>query len=179
MSVHQQTLSLMSHGGTPSYIDVTQQVKEAIADSGIAAGICTVISPHTTCAVFFEEYVHDTEADGTEFLQADLNEALSGLFPDQTVMPPAGSYRYPGPEHFTAVEAWDDAEAYLPGGDRTQLLNADAHLKATLLGSSQTFAVVDGKLAVGTTGFVYFVDFDRSRPRPRRCQIVVIGEADC
>lgn len=176
MTVHQQIVRLMSHGGTPSYLDVTAEVKQAITQSGVTTGTCTVISPHTTCAVFFEEYVHDTLPDGTEFLQDDLNAALSRLFPDQTAMPPAGEYRYPGPEHFAEVETWADAEVYLPGGDRTQLLNADAHLKATLLGSSQTFAVTGGQLAVGATGYVYFVDFDRSRPRPRSCQIVVMGE---
>lgn len=176
MTVYQETVSLMSHGGTPSYIDVTSDVKAAIAKSGITTGTCTVISPHTTCAVFFEEYVHDTLPDGTEFLQADLDDALAKIFPNQTAVPPEGEYRYPGPEHYADVASWPDAEAYLPGGDKTQLLNAEAHLKATLLGSSQVFAVTDGKLAVGVTGYVYFVDFDRSRPRPRKCQIVVMGE---
>jgi thiamine phosphate synthase YjbQ (UPF0047 family) len=176
MTIHQETIALMSHGGTPTYIDVTPQVKAAIGASGITSGTCTVISPHTTCAVFFEEYVHDKLEDGTEFLQADLDAALSTLFPNQTAIPPLGEYRYPGPEHYADVASWPDAEAYLPGGDKTQLLNAEAHLKATLLGSSQVFAVTDARLAVGVTGSIYFVDFDRTRPRPRKCQIVVMGE---
>lgn len=176
MSVYQETVTLMSHGATPSYINVTGQVKAAIEASGIKTGTCSVISPHTTCSVFFEEFVHDTLEDGREFLQADLDDALAKIIPNQTAVPPAGEYRYPGPEHYADVASWPDAEAYLPGGDKTQLLNADAHLKATILGSSQVFAVMDGKLAVGVTGYVYFVDFDRSRPRPRRCQIVVMGE---
>lgn len=176
MSVYQETVTLMSHGGTPSYLNVTAQVKAAIEASGITTGTCTVISPHTTCAVFFEEFMHDTLPDGTEFLQADLDDALARIVPNQNAAPPAGDYRYPGPEHYAEVAAWPDAEVYLPGGDKTQLLNADAHLKATILGSSQVFAVTDGKLAVGVTGYVYFVDFDRSRPRPRKCQIVVMGE---
>ena len=45
-------------------------------------------------------------------------------------------------------------------GDRSALWNADAHLKATILGSSETFEVSDGKLAVGKTGYIYFADFD-------------------
>ncbi|MBQ1404394.1 MAG: YjbQ family protein, partial [Lachnospiraceae bacterium] len=64
----------------------------------------------------------------------------------------------------------------LPGGDRTALWNGDAHLRATLLGSSQVLDVTDGKLGVGTTGYIYFVDFDRTRERQRRCIITVIGE---
>jgi thiamine phosphate synthase YjbQ (UPF0047 family) len=176
MALHSETITVTSHGVTPTYVDVTSHVKDAIAASGIATGTCSVISPHTTCAVFFEEYVHDRLPDGAEFLQADLDDALCRLFPDQTEMPPESPYRYPGPEHFAAVETWPDAASYLPGGDRSQLLNADAHLKATLIGSSQVFAVSEGTLAVGPTGYVYFVDFDRSRSRTRRCTIVVMGE---
>ncbi len=176
MTVYAETLSLMSHGGTPTYLDVTAEVRSAIEASGITTGTCSVISPHTTCAIFFEEFVHDRTADGTEFLQADLDDALARIFPDQTAVPPDGEYRYPGPEHYAEVASWPDAETYLPGGDKTQLLNAEAHLKATLLGSSQVFAVREGQLAVGVTGYIYFVDFDRSRARARRCQIVVIGE---
>jgi thiamine phosphate synthase YjbQ (UPF0047 family) len=142
----------------------------------VTTGTCTVVTPHTTCAVFFEEYVHDTLPDGTEFLQADLEDALARIIPAQTALPPAGEYRYPGPAHFADVATWPDAEAYLPGGDKTQLLNADAHLKATLIGASEVFAVIDGALAVGATGYVYFVDFDRARQRDRRCHIVVMGE---
>lgn len=176
MTVHKETISVTSHGGTPSYVDITEQVKAAIAASGVASGICCVISPHTTCSIFFEEFVHDRLEDGTEFLQADLDDVLARIIPDQTAVPPAGEYRYPGPEHYADVASWPDAEAYLPGGDKRALLNADAHLKATLLGSSQVFDVSDGKLGVGPTGYVYFVDFDRTRARQRRCTITVIGE---
>ena len=52
----------------------------------------------------------------------------------------------------------------------------ESHLKSTLLGSSETFEVDNGKLGVGTTGYVYFADFDRTRPRTRKCKIVVLGE---
>ena len=176
MAVYKEKIQLKSHGKTPTFINVTAEVKEAIKNSGIKNGIVTVISPHTTCSVFFEEYVHDCMEDGTEFLQADLNKALQKILPDQTQIPPAGEYMYPGEKHYAAVASWPDAEAYLPGGDKTALLNADAHMKATVLGSSATLEVDDGKLAVGTTGYIYFVDFDRTRERTRKCSIIVIGE---
>lgn len=175
MAVYKEKIQLRSHGKTPTFINITPQVREAISKSSIQNGIVCVISPHTTCAVFFEEYVHDREGDGTEFLQEDLNQALRAILPDQTEIPPAGNYRYPGPEHYAAVASWPDAEMYLPGGDKTALLNAEAHLKATLIGSSATLEVDNGQLGVGTTGHVYFVDFDRSRERERNCRIIVIG----
>lgn len=176
MTVYRETIDLMSHGKTPSYINITEQVKEAIKKSGIQEGIVSVISPHTTCSVYFQEFVHDVTEDGTEFLQVDLNHVLEKIIPDQTKLPPEGEYLYPGPAHFEEVLSWPDIEFYLPGLDKTQLLNADAHLKATILGSSQVFPVEEGKLGLGKTGYIYFVDFDRMRARARKCKIVVLGE---
>ena len=79
-------------------------------------------------------------------------------------------------EDFEDVETWPDYRKFLPSGTREELFNCDAHLKATLLGNSATFAVEEGKLGVGKTGYVYFVDFDRTHARSRRCKVVVIGE---
>lgn len=171
--VYKQQITVQSHGNTPSYINITEEVKKAIQQSNIQNGICTVISPHTTCSVFFEEFVHDYNEAGDEFLQQDLNNVLTKIIPDQVS---ADIYTYPGEEHYKAVESWPNTAEYLPDGDRKALWNCDAHLKATLIGSSQTFDVDNGKLGVGTTGYVYFVDFDRTRSRTRKCKIIVIGE---
>ena len=171
--VYKQQITVQSHGNTPSYINITEEVKKAIQQSNIQNGICTVISPHTTCSVFFEEFVHDYNEAGDEFLQQDLNDVLTKIIPDQVN---ADIYTYPGEAHYKAVESWPNVAEYLPDGDRKALWNCDAHLKATLIGSSQTFDVDNGKLGVGTTGYVYFVDFDRTRPRTRKCKIIVIGE---
>jgi thiamine phosphate synthase YjbQ (UPF0047 family) len=173
VAVYKETIEVKSHGTTPTYVNITPQVKKAIENSKIQNGICTVISPHTTCSVFFEEFVHDYTENGEEFLQIDLNKVLEKIIPDQTS---DGIYLYPGEEHYKAVASWPNAEEYLPNGDRTALWNGDAHLKATLLGSSQTFDVDNGKLGVGTTGYVYFADFDRTRERTRKCKIIIIGE---
>lgn len=124
MAVYKETIEVKSHGKTPTYIDITKDVRRVIEESGIQNGICAVISPHITCSVFFEEFCHDYNKDG----------------------------------------------------DRAALFNGDAHLKSTLLGSSETFEVDNGKLGVGTIGYVYFADFDRTRPRTRKCKIIVLGE---
>lgn len=173
MKLYKTQLELQSSGSTPTFIDITPDVKKAIADSGVENGVIHVISPHTTCSVFFEEFDHDMTEDNQGFLNLDLNDVLTQLIPDNDH---EGQYRYPGERHYQAVLSWPNAEAYIPGGDRKALLNADAHLKSSLLGSSETFEIDQGKLAVGTTGYIYFVDFDRTRPRPRKCRIVIMGE---
>ncbi|MDO4197351.1 MAG: YjbQ family protein [Erysipelotrichaceae bacterium] len=174
MAVYKKVITgLMSKGKVPTYINVTEEVRKIVEESGIQNGIVTVMSPHTTCSVFFEEYDHDEMPDGTTFLQQDLDNALAKIIPDQTAW---GQYFYPGVKHFEAVESWPDIDKYLPGGDRTALYNCDAHLRSTIIGASQTFEVDNGKLLMSVTGYIYFVDFDRSRPRERKCRVVVIGE---
>ena len=174
MAVYKETITdIKSKGVSPTYIDITEQVREIIKKSGIKNGICSVISPHTTCSVFFEEFVHDRMPNGKEFIFQDLDNCLEKIIPNQTAW---GQYFYPGVKHFEDVESWPDAEKYLPGGVREELWNCDAHLKATVIGNSATFDVEDGKLGVGVTGYIYFVDFDRTHPRSRKCKVTVIGE---
>ena len=74
MAVYKEKIQIKSHGGTPTFVNITKEVREAIAKSGIRNGIVTAISPHTTCSVFFEEYVHDTMPNGKEFIQQDLDK---------------------------------------------------------------------------------------------------------
>ncbi len=52
--------------------------------------------------------------------------------------------------------------------------NADAHLRALLLGSSVTIPVSDGDLVLGTWQSVLFVELDG--PRSRRLLVTVVGE---
>ncbi len=53
--------------------------------------------------------------------------------------------------------------------------NAHSHLRATLLGASECFPVVNGKLVRGTWQQIFFVELD-VRPRHRRVIVQVMGE---
>lgn len=75
----------------------------------------------------------------------------------------------------------EDTEAFLsdlvPGeGHRHDQLdgNADSHLRATLLGPSETIPVADGELATGTWQSVLLLEFDG--PRTRDVTVTVVGE---
>lgn len=50
--------------------------------------------------------------------------------------------------------------------------NSDAHVKASLMGPSQTIIVQNGQLNLGTWQGIYFCEFDG--PRSRRCQVKLI-----
>jgi secondary thiamine-phosphate synthase enzyme len=51
--------------------------------------------------------------------------------------------------------------------------NAAAHIKATLVGVSQTVPVRNGKLALGRWQGIYFADFDG--PRERQLRVTVLA----
>ena len=53
--------------------------------------------------------------------------------------------------------------------------NAHSHLRATLLGASECFPIVDGRLVRGTWQQIFFVELD-VRPRQRRVIVQVMGE---
>ena len=52
--------------------------------------------------------------------------------------------------------------------------NADAHLKAVMLGSSETIPIIEGRLELGTWQRVFFVELDG--PRKRNVNITIIGQ---
>ncbi len=51
--------------------------------------------------------------------------------------------------------------------------NADSHLRALILGGSQTIPITDGRLDLGTWQSVFFVELDG--PRNRTVKITIIG----
>lgn len=173
MTVYKGLVKVETLADKPTYVDVTKEVADIVAQSGIKEGVVNCISCHTTCAVYSQEFDHDMTPAGDTFMQADLSDGLDKVFPEQHDWK---TYRYPGLRHFEAVESWPNAEAYLPGGDRTLLWNGDAHLRSVLVGSSQTFEVADGKLEMNGLASIFFVDFDRTRERTRKLRVVVMGE---
>lgn len=149
------------------FFNLTEDIKEFIRETGIKNGTVTVQSLHTTCAVFFEEYVHDENPVGHDYLQIDLNRGLRRIFPDEVEFD--DNYFYPGPKHMNRPgRAHFDFQGIS--------LNGPAHLKSTLLGASETFVIDEGILQTGPFGSVWFVDFDYNRPRKRKCVLCVNGE---
>jgi secondary thiamine-phosphate synthase enzyme len=61
---------------------------------------------------------------------------------------------------------WDAAYRHEEG-------NAAAHIKATLIGTSQAVPVRDGQLTLGRWQGIFFVEFDG--PRERQCLVSVVA----
>ena len=81
--LHEQ-LKLKTVSNRPSYHNITSDVKKIFEKSQINNGVVIVSSPHTTCSVYFDEYMHDVNYYGDDLLQVDLNEVLEKIIPTQT-----------------------------------------------------------------------------------------------
>ncbi len=133
-------------------IDVTDELHAAVERADVENGMALVYSPHTTCAIVFNEHE-------SGFID-DFNELLAELAPED-----GRYYRH------------DDLEIRTEGiEDDTGLYpNGHSHLRAGLLSSSsQTVPIVDGNLMLGRWQRIFFCELDRSRPR--KIFIQVIGE---
>ena len=171
MSTFFKELTIDTVEGRPSYHMITDQVKDVVKRSGIQNGICLVQTTHTTCSVYFDEYMHDKNYYGDDYLQVDLNNVLQKIIPRQTTE----NYPYlsPGPEHI--AYGMKKTDPNYPAIKWT-MLNTDGHLRADLLGSSVLLGVKDGLPLLGAVGQIFFVDFDQTRKRKRHVFIMILGD---
>jgi secondary thiamine-phosphate synthase enzyme len=149
VKVFQGEQRLRTEGGL-SVRDITDDVAEAVRESGIRNGIVCVYSPHTTCCVRVNEF-----EDG--FL-ADFATMLRRLVPS---------------EGYYAHDDWDRRTENICEEDM-QLGNGHAHCMSMLLGSAgEAIPVRDGELCLGTWQRVLFLELDRERDR--RWLVHVVG----
>jgi len=118
------------------FYNITQQVREAVAKSGVTDGIAVVYCPHTTAGITINE---NADPDVVHDLLIGLDKA----FPDRA--------------EFRHAEG-----------------KSKAHLKASVVGSSVTVIIDDGKLVLGRWQGVFFCEFDP--PRNRQFFVKIVGE---
>jgi secondary thiamine-phosphate synthase enzyme len=134
------------------FVDVTDDVGEAVTESCVANGVALVYSPHTTCAIVINERE-------SGFMQ-DFREMLEGVAPSD------GRY-YRHDDMAIRTEGLED--------DPHEVPNGHSHCRAALMGSaSQAIPIVEGRLALGRYQRVFFCELDRAKPR--KVFIQVIGE---
>lgn len=128
-------------------IDVTDRLAEFVGSAGVAEGVLSVWSLHTTCAVFINE--------SQQALHADIKRVLEQMVERHT------DWMHNDPEHSDC--------------DRC---NADAHLRAMLLGHSVTLQVSGGEVVLGQWQRVLVAELDGPRSRSLRVQIMGLGRPD-
>lgn len=138
--------------GCGDLIDVTQDVRGAVGNSGVQNGVAVVYTPHTTCTVL-------------------INERESGFMKDfqdmlDQLVPAEGPY-YRHDDLSIRTEGLED--------DAHEFPNGHSHCRAALIGAaSQSIPIVDGNLLLGRYQSVFFCELDRAKPR--KVFIQVMGE---
>jgi secondary thiamine-phosphate synthase enzyme len=164
MTVYHQTFGIQSEM-RPTFDDVTEEVEQVLASSGIADGFLLVFSQHTTCSVVLQEASDDTDYWGTEFLMQDLVNVFERIIPKCRTQ---NQYLHPGPKHIEAARGRDELASWS--------LNTDAHLRSVIMGRSVTIPVEHGEMVLGDFGRIYFADFDQVRARERTVRVTIMGD---
>jgi len=148
VKVFQGEQRLRTEGGL-SIRDITDDVVEAVRESGIRDGIVCVYSPHTTCCIRVNEFENG-------FLD-DVATLLRRLVPSET---------------YYAHDDWDRRTENICEEDMERG-NGHAHCMSMLLGGSgESIPVRDGELCLGTWQRVLFLELDRERDRRWLVQVV-------
>jgi len=135
---------------TPAqFIDLTELVAERVRRAGVAEGIVTVQSRHTTSSIV----VNENEPRLLEDLQ-DLLERWA---------PRRARWRH------------NDLEARGPATPPGEAPNGHAHAQALLLGTSVSLVVAEGRLDLGTWQRIFLVELDGPRPRTVSVQVLGVG----
>jgi len=166
--VFQKELELQSRGWIPTFHDITKEVKEIVAASGVLNGTVSVVSHHTTCSVMVQECSHDIDTFDLEYLQHDLLDIMRKLIPDFTE---EHQYRHPGPIHLQFGRYVNEPGDY-------SSMNTDAHLRSVFFGRSETITIKDGFLDCGQFAHIYLVDWDHVIARRRQVNITVMGTTE-
>jgi secondary thiamine-phosphate synthase enzyme len=129
--------------------DITDDVREAVTESGVQNGICCIYSPHTTCAV-------------------RVNELERGILEDFAVL----LRRLVPSEHYYAHDDWDRRTENL-NPEETEIGNGHSHCMSMLLGpAGESIPVRGGELCLGTWQRIMFLELDRERERRWLVQVV-------
>ncbi len=149
MKIHQEERHFRTKGGL-HITDITDDVRQIVAESGVTDGICLVYSPHTTCCVRVNEFENG--------MFEDFARLLRRLIPHDT---------------YYAHDDWDRRTENICEEDM-EIGNGHSHCMSMLLGSSsESVPVADGDLALGTWQRVLFIELDRERDR--RWLVKVVG----
>jgi secondary thiamine-phosphate synthase enzyme len=150
VKVFQRERHFRTRGGL-HVTDITDEVREIVAESGILDGICCVYSPHTTCCVRVNEFE-------TGFFE-DFAALLKRLIPDDT---------------YYAHDDWDRRTENISEEEDMAIGNGHSHCMSMLLGSAgESIPVADGDICLGQWQRILFMELDRERDR--RWLVKVVG----
>ncbi|MCF4969451.1 secondary thiamine-phosphate synthase enzyme YjbQ [Nostoc sp. CMAA1605] len=142
MPIFNKIIELETAAGINIY-NITSQLKDFIAETGIKNGQLLVFSRHTTTALAINE--------DEERLLEDIKVFLNKLAP--------------------LTDRYLHNDLHLRIVPEDEPMNAHSHLMAMMLNNSEIIPIADGNLALGTWQSVLFFELDGARKRTIFLQI--------
>lgn len=131
-----------------SCVDLTDELKRAIKDSGVVEGCAVAFCSHTTCALVINEW--------EEGVLEDLKSRLDALVPQDVYY------------------AHDDFERRTQNLQEDERVNGHAHVMQMLVGgTSHAIPVSSGEPVFGTWQRLFLLEFDE--PKTRKVLFHVFG----
>ena len=128
------------------FVDITDDIREVVAQSGVTSGSVTVFAAHTTMGVAINH--------NEPMLLQDFARML---------------YRIAPVNEQYAHDLFELRQGAVSDGRS----NGHSHAKALIVGTSETVPIVKGILALSALQSIFIVDFDG--PRKRDVMVQVIG----
>ena len=146
MRTHTRTISVETDLHV-QFVDITDEVRHSLAESGVQNGFAVVFSRHTTAGIRINEH------------EPLLLEDMAALI--QRMVPQDASYRH------------DDFSVRTVNLTEGERVNGHSHCRSLLLGASESVPVVNGALLLGRWQRIFLVELDG--PNSREFVVQVIG----
>jgi secondary thiamine-phosphate synthase enzyme len=142
---HDETLSYIT-SYAPEFIDITEDVADAVARSGVLNGIAVVFSRHTTAAI----KINESEPELLKDMAAFLSEIA-----------PMNREYYHNNFDVRTVNMQED-----------ECPNAHSHCQHLMLSASESVPIINGRLHLGRWQRFFLIELDRAKQRTVSVQIL-------
>lgn len=144
---HVETLRYQTENA-PQFIDITDDVDDAIARSGVRNGIVVIFSRHTTAAIKINESEPELLKDMARFLS--------------TIAPMDLDYCH------------NNFDVRTVNMEEDECPNAHAHCQHLTLSASESVPLLDGRMHLGRWQRLFLIELDRAKARQVTVQILGI-----
>lgn len=161
-SVHSHTFTLKTKH-RHHFIDITDKVKEVIAESGIQEGSVTIVSQHTTASIWVNE--DEKNLIGPNDLLGYISDLSRVL--DEFAPPGVDLYGHNDIRDQNNPQGKRDTHLCEPDscGVINECINGHSHAQAMLLKTSVTMIVEKYSLVIGRWQVIMLVELDHDRDR--------------
>jgi secondary thiamine-phosphate synthase enzyme len=143
---HNETLTYQT-AVAPQFIDITEDVADAVRTSGVQNGLVVIFSTHTTAAIKINEYEPELLKDMARFLS--------------DIAPVDRDYCH------------NNFDVRTVNMEEDECPNAHSHCQHLMLSTSETVPVVNGLLLLGRWQRIFLVELDR--PKLRSVVLQILG----